>query len=74
MPTTITINSTQLRKQARDIMEDVKYRGKHFIVENFGRPMVAIISAEEYLDYLEFRKTEITPSDGITSKVHVEPS
>jgi PHD/YefM family antitoxin component YafN of YafNO toxin-antitoxin module len=73
MPETVTINSTQLRKQARDIMEEVKFKGKHFIVENFGRPMVAIISTDEYEYYLEFI-AELTSSDSTIRKDPAESS
>lgn len=45
----ITIPSSFFRMHARDLMERVKYRGERFIVETFKRPMVVLISYEDYL-------------------------
>ena len=47
------ISSTLLRTNTRDILEQAKFRGEHFIVETFGKPMVAIVGVEEYWDLLE---------------------
>lgn len=46
------ISSTLLRTKTRDILEQAKFRGEHFIVETFGKPMVAIVGVEEYWDLL----------------------
>lgn len=46
------ISSTLLRTHTRDILEQAKFRGEHFIVETFGKPMVAIVGVEEYWDLL----------------------
>jgi hypothetical protein len=45
---TRVINSTMLRTKTRDILEQAKFQGEHFIVETFGKPMVAIVGVEEY--------------------------
>jgi hypothetical protein len=37
-----------LRTKTRDILEEAKFGGGHFIVETFGKPMVAIVGIEEY--------------------------
>ena len=42
------INATLLRTKTRDILEQAKFRGEHFIVETFGKPMVAIVGIDEY--------------------------
>jgi hypothetical protein len=42
------INATMLRTKTRDILEEARFGGGHFIVETFGKPMVAILSVEEY--------------------------
>jgi antitoxin (DNA-binding transcriptional repressor) of toxin-antitoxin stability system len=42
------INATLLRTRTRDILEQAKFRGEHFIVETFGKPMVAIVGIDEY--------------------------
>ena len=47
------ISSTLLRTNTRDILEQAKFRGEHFIVETFGKPMVAIVGVEEYWDLVE---------------------
>lgn len=47
------ISSTLLRTKTRDILEQAKFRGEHFIVETFGKPMVAIVGVEEYWDLLD---------------------
>ena len=47
------ISSTLLRTNTRDILEQAKFRGEHFIVETFGKPMVAIVGVEEYWSLLE---------------------
>ena len=46
------ISSTLLRTNTRDILEQPKFRGEHFIVETFGKPMVAIVGVEEYWSLL----------------------
>lgn len=46
------ISSTLLRTHTRDILEQAKFRGEHFIVETFGKPMVAIVGVEEYWNLL----------------------
>ena len=42
------ISATMLRTKTRDILEEAKFSGGHFIVETFGKPMVAIVGVEEY--------------------------
>lgn len=48
MRKTQVINATMLRTKTRDILEQAKFQGEHFIVETFGKPMVAIVGVEEY--------------------------
>ncbi len=43
-----TITATELRLKTRDVVERVKFKGERLVVENFGRPMVVIISFEDY--------------------------
>jgi hypothetical protein len=47
-PTPKLVSATTLRTRTRDILEDAKFGGEHFIVETFGRPMAAIIGIEDY--------------------------
>ncbi len=43
------VTATELRLKTRDLMERVKFKGEHLIVENFGRPMVVMISFDDYM-------------------------
>ncbi|MFN2220759.1 MAG: hypothetical protein ACK2UA_19265 [Anaerolineae bacterium] len=53
------ISSTLLRTKTRDILEQAKFKGEHFIVETFGKPMVAIVGVDEYWSLLnQVRTTE----------------
>jgi hypothetical protein len=47
------ISATQLRTKTRDILELARFRGEHFIVETFGKPMVAIVGIDEYWDFVK---------------------
>lgn len=49
---TRVINATLLRTKTRDILEQAKFQGEHFIVETFGKPMVAIVGVEEYWELM----------------------
>ena len=42
------ITSTDLRVKTRDIIEGAKFNGQHYIVETFGKPMVAIVGIDDY--------------------------
>ena len=55
------ISSTLLRTKTRDILEQAKFRGEHFIVETFGKPMVAIVGVDEYWDLLNQARMEQHP-------------
>ncbi|MGB8647734.1 MAG: type II toxin-antitoxin system prevent-host-death family antitoxin [Anaerolineae bacterium] len=43
------VTATELRLKTRDLMERVKFHGEQLIVENFGRPMVVMISFDDYM-------------------------
>jgi hypothetical protein len=47
-PKPLVISSTVLRTKTRDILEQARFEGGHFIVETFGKPMVAIVGVEDY--------------------------
>ncbi len=42
------ISATTLRTKTRDILEQAKFKGEHYIVETFGKPMVAILGIDDY--------------------------
>ncbi len=46
-PTKVT--ATELRLKTRDLVERVRFKGEHLLIENFGHPMVVIISFEDYM-------------------------
>ena len=50
------LSSTDLRVKTRDIMEDAKFKNKHFIVQTFGKPMVAIIGIDEYNELMRLKE------------------
>jgi hypothetical protein len=49
------ISATTLRVKTRDVLEEAKFSGEHFIVETFGKPMVAIMGVEEYWSLIGLR-------------------
>jgi len=55
-----TVSSTELRIKARDIIESARYEGQHFVVEIFGKPMVAIIGIKEYETLMGSQRTKET--------------
>ncbi len=42
------VTATELRLKTRDLVERVKFKGERLLVENFGRPMIVMISVEDY--------------------------
>ncbi|MBC8252572.1 MAG: type II toxin-antitoxin system Phd/YefM family antitoxin [Ardenticatenia bacterium] len=47
-----TISVTELRLSAAEILGAARFGGQHFIVQRFGRPMVAIVGVEEYKELM----------------------
>lgn len=47
------ISATMLRTKTRDILENARYGGEHFIVETFGKPMAVIMGIEDYHKLIE---------------------
>ncbi len=65
------VTATELRLKTRDLMERVKFRGEHFIVENFGRPMAVMISVEDYMRVRELLYGEPRqPANGQEGESH----
>ena len=42
------ISMTELRNSAREVVENAHFRGKQYVVERAGQPMVVILGVEEY--------------------------
>ncbi len=63
-PTKVT--ATELRLKTRDLVERVRFKGEHLLIENFGRPMVVMISFEDYLQVKDslasLHESETVPS------------
>ncbi|MCX6031835.1 MAG: type II toxin-antitoxin system prevent-host-death family antitoxin [Chloroflexi bacterium] len=46
------ISVTDLRGRAREILESAHFRGKHYLVERAGQPMVVVMGVEEYRRFM----------------------
>ena len=57
------VTSTDLRVKTRDIIEDAKFKNRHFIVETFGKPMVAIIGIDEYNQLMKLKEQSPYPQE-----------
>ena len=58
-----TISVTELRLSAAEILGAARFGGQHFIVQRFGRPMVAIVGVEEYKELMRlWRSGDENPS------------
>jgi len=53
-----TISVTELRLATAEILGEARYGGRHFIVQRFGRPMVAIMGVEEYKELMRLREAQ----------------
>lgn len=53
--TATIVTATDLRTKTRDILERAKFSGEHFVVESFGKPMVAILGVSEYNELMTLR-------------------
>ncbi len=42
------ISATELRSRTRDVIERVRFRGEHFIIQTFGKPVAVILNLDEY--------------------------
>jgi prevent-host-death family protein len=45
-PEVITV--TELRNMTREVIENAHFRGRQYVVERAGQPMVVIMGVEEY--------------------------
>ena len=49
-----TIGSTELRQKLTDVLQDVRERGKAYVIQTFGRPQAAIVNLEEFYRFRRF--------------------
>jgi len=67
------ISVSALRERARDVMEGVRIRGEHYIVNRYRQPIAVIIGAEEYCLWLMLREQYILEGgDEEWSGVHTQ--
>ncbi len=61
----IKVTATELRLKTRDLVERVRFKGEHLLIENVGRPMGVIISFEDYMQVKDsltsLHESEATP-------------
>jgi PHD/YefM family antitoxin component YafN of YafNO toxin-antitoxin module len=53
-----TVTSTELQKNSRAIIDWTRLRNEPVIVETYGKPMVAILSYDEYLAYQQYKQAQ----------------
>ena len=64
-----TIPAVKARIHLGEIMKEVFKRGKHFIVEKSGIPMIAILSANEYTKLIQEKEERFKILDRIKAKI-----
>ena len=69
-----TIPAVEARVHLGKIMKEAFKKGKHFIVEKSGIPMVAILSADEYTKLIQEREERFKILDRIKAKIPDIPS
>jgi prevent-host-death family protein len=52
------VTATDLRAKAREVIQSVQFQGDHVIVTVFDKPAVAIISIDDYRDYLACKQRQ----------------
>lgn len=67
MPHTV-IGTAEARDRLADLLNDVAYGGRRYIVERRGRPLAALIPATEYESLLR-----LLAGDGVASRIHGIP-
>jgi len=51
-----TVSSTELQKSTREIIDWARVRGEAVVIETYGKPMAAILSYDEYQNYLQYKQ------------------
>ncbi|HEX9830755.1 MAG TPA: type II toxin-antitoxin system prevent-host-death family antitoxin [Thermodesulfobacteriota bacterium] len=49
------VNALKVRKNLGEILEEVYYKGNHFVIKRGEKPMAVLISMSEYEAYLKQR-------------------
>lgn len=61
------ISATDLRIRLHDIIERARFKGEHFVVHTFGKPVVIILGIDEYNALIKSATT--LPPPAITEPV-----
>ncbi len=51
-----TITALKARRNLGQLLEEVYYKGNHYIVERAGRPMAAVVPIAQYMQWREKRQ------------------
>lgn len=52
------VTSTELQKNTRAVIDWARTRGEAVVIETYGKPMAAILSYDEYQEYLNLRQSQ----------------
>jgi len=52
------VTATALRAKIREVIQRAQFQGDHIIVTVFDKPAVAIISIDDYCDYLAYKERQ----------------
>ncbi len=47
------INATDLRIRTREIVEEARFRGAHYVIYTFGKPVAVLLGVDEYRALLQ---------------------
>ncbi len=62
------INALKVRKNLGEILEQVYYKGNHFVIKRGEKPMAVLISISEYEAYLKQREEDFSVFDEIRKR------
>jgi len=51
-----TITSTELQKKTREMIDWARIEKEAIVIETYGKPMAALVSYEEYQNYLQYKQ------------------
>jgi PHD/YefM family antitoxin component YafN of YafNO toxin-antitoxin module len=54
-----TITSTELQKKTREMIDWTRMEGEAVVIETYGKPMAALVSYDEYQNYLQYKQARI---------------
>ncbi|MFC1713160.1 type II toxin-antitoxin system prevent-host-death family antitoxin [Candidatus Poribacteria bacterium] len=63
-----TINALKARRNLGQLLEEVFYKGDHFVIQRAGKSMAVVISPAEYEAYRKQRVKDMQALDGIREK------